>query len=70
MFFQTESSFAYHHIGEALDHWTFKKGRNLSKGEIRNITASLVLQDNHYWMKDSATVGMFWWERTGKDQKL
>jgi ubiquinone/menaquinone biosynthesis C-methylase UbiE len=70
MFFQTVSSFAYHHIGEALDHWTFKKGGNLSEGEIRNITAALVLQDNHYWMKDSATVGMFWWERNGKDQKL
>jgi SAM-dependent methyltransferase len=61
--YETESSFAYHHIGEVLDHWTFKKGGKLSDPELRDITKTLSIQDDHLWIKDSATVGMFWWER-------
>jgi hypothetical protein len=63
-YFETESSFAYHHIGEVLDHWMFKKGGKLSDRELRDITKVLTVQDDHLWVKDSATVGMFWWERT------
>ena len=59
---ETESSFAYHHIGEVLDHWTFKKGGKLSDPELRDITKTLAVQDDHLWIKDSSTVGMFWWE--------
>jgi hypothetical protein len=32
-YYETESSFAYHHIGEVLDHLTSKKNGNLSKRE-------------------------------------
>jgi SAM-dependent methyltransferase len=63
-YYETESSFAYHHIGEVLDHWTFKKGMRLSDGEMRDITTILLYQDDHLWIKDSATVAMFWWERS------
>jgi SAM-dependent methyltransferase len=69
LYWQAESSFAYHHIGEALDHWTFKKGARLTEGEMRDISTSLVLRDDHYWMKDNALVGMFWWERTMMNEK-
>lgn len=62
-YYETESSFAYHHIGEVLDHWTFKKGMHLSDREMRDITAILSYQDDHLWIKDNATVAMFWWER-------
>jgi ubiquinone/menaquinone biosynthesis C-methylase UbiE len=62
-YFETESSFAYHHIGEVLDHWTFKKGGKLSDRETRDITQALTIQDDHLWVKDTATVGMFWWEK-------
>jgi hypothetical protein len=62
-YYETESSFAYHHIGEVLDHWTFKKGGKLSDQELRDITKTLAVQDDHLWIKDSATVGMFWWEK-------
>lgn len=63
-YFETESSFAYHHIREVLDHWTFKKGGKLSDRELRDITKSLAIQDDHLWIKDSARVGMFWWQRS------
>jgi SAM-dependent methyltransferase len=62
-YYETESSFAYHHIGEVLDHWTFKKGEKLSDQELRDITKTLAVQDDHLWIKDRATVGMFWWEK-------
>jgi len=62
-YYETESSFAYHNIGEVLDHWTFKKGGKLSDQELRDITKTLAVQDDHLWIKDSATVGMFWWEK-------
>jgi SAM-dependent methyltransferase len=62
-YFETESSFAYHHIGEVIDHWTFKKGGNLSDQELRDIPTLLTYRDDHVWIKDNATVGMFWWER-------
>jgi SAM-dependent methyltransferase len=61
--FETESSFAYHYIGEVLDHWAFKKGGKLTEQEMRDITAILSYQDDHLWIKDSATVAMYWWER-------
>jgi len=62
-YYETESSFAYHHMGEVLDHWTFKKGGSLAAQEVRDITSILKYHDDHYWIKDCATVGMFWWER-------
>jgi hypothetical protein len=62
-YFDTESSFAYHHIDEVMDHWTFKKGGRLAKQEMRDIMAILSYQDDHYWIKDNATVAMYWWER-------
>ncbi len=66
--YETESSFAYHHIGEVLEHWTFKKGGRLSDEELCDITKTLVIQDDHLWIKDNATVGMFWWERNDIQQ--
>ena len=62
-YFQTESSFAYHHIGEMVDHRSYQKGGRLSAQEVQEITATLTFQDGHYWLKDITTVGMFCWER-------
>lgn len=67
-YFETESSFAYHHIGEVMDHWTFKKGGKLGDQELRDITALLSYHEDHLWIKDNATVGMFWWERNDLHQ--
>jgi len=62
-YYEVESSFAYHHMGEVLDHWAYKKGGSLAAQEVRDITSIIKYHDDHYWIKDSATVGMFWWER-------
>ncbi len=65
--YETESSFAYHHMGEAFEHWSFKKGRMLSSEEEMRIKAKLVFEDEHFWMKDTAYVGMYWWSRDGRN---
>jgi len=67
-YFDTDSSFAYHHVGEVIDHWTFKKGGRLGDRELGDITALLSYNDNHLWIRDGATVCMFWWDRTDIQQ--
>jgi hypothetical protein len=60
---QVESSFAYHHLRQAKDHWSFKKGGKLSRKEVRDLAAVLTYHDEHYWVRERALLGMFWWER-------
>jgi len=61
--YETESSFAYHDLNEAKAHWTFKKGTALTWQEELDLRSSLTYQDDHLWAKDTALVGMFWWEK-------
>ncbi len=60
---EVESSFAYHAIDEACEHWAFKLGRDLLDDEKDKVCASLTFEDGHFWDKDTALVGMFWWKR-------
>jgi SAM-dependent methyltransferase len=61
--YEVDSSYAYHHLDEMVQHWTFKKGRTLQPEEIRAMRESIVLQGGHLWMKDTAQVMMCWWKR-------
>lgn len=61
--FEADSSFAYHRMDEVFDHWAFKKSRPLYSDEARNVKSMLVVEDGHLWIKDTAYVGMYWWER-------
>lgn len=64
-YFETESSFAYHNIGEVSDHWTYKKGSPLSDQELHEVTVLLSYQKGHLWIRENAMISMFWWEREG-----
>lgn len=59
--YKTESSFAYHYIDEAFEHYSLKKGRPLSCDERSSLKAKLICKDDHFWMEDIAYVGMYWW---------
>lgn len=61
--YETESSFAYHHMDEAFEHYSLKKGKPLSCDERTSLKAQLTYEDDHFWMKDTAYIGMYWWER-------
>lgn len=62
--YETDSSFAYHHTNEILEHGTFKKGRKLHPDEIADIKRRIVLADSHLWIKDTARVAMYWWTKS------
>jgi SAM-dependent methyltransferase len=64
--YETDSSHAYHHLNEMLEHWTFKKGRTLQPDEIQSLKEKIVLQGSHLWMRDTAQVMMCWWKRDGQ----
>ncbi len=65
---EAECSFAYHHLNEIIEHWTFKKGRTLQPDEIRALKEKIVLQGGHLWMRDTAQVKMCWWKRVTNPQ--
>ncbi|MEW6067168.1 MAG: class I SAM-dependent methyltransferase [Nitrospirota bacterium] len=60
--YETESSFAYHTMDEVFEHWSYKKGRMLYPDEEQDIKSMLTIEDCHLWIKDTAYVGMYWWE--------
>jgi SAM-dependent methyltransferase len=61
--YETESSYAYHHMNEVVEHWAFKKGRALQSDEIRALKEKIVLQGSHLSIRDTAQVMMCWWKR-------
>jgi len=65
-YYETDSSFAYHHLNEMIGHWTFKKGRTLQSEEVTQLKRRIVLEDRHLWIKDTARVIMCWWSRNGR----
>jgi ubiquinone/menaquinone biosynthesis C-methylase UbiE len=62
-YYEAECSFAYHHLNEMIEHWTFKKGRRLHFDEIRDLKKRIVLQGGHLWIKDTTQVMMCWWKK-------
>jgi SAM-dependent methyltransferase len=58
------SSWAYHRPEEALDHAAFRKGCRLEDRERDHILISLVFEDEHFWLKNTARVRLEWWTRT------
>jgi SAM-dependent methyltransferase len=63
--YEVDSSYAYHHLNEMVEHWTFKKGRVLQLEDIPALRERIVLQGGHLWIKDTAQVMMCWWKRDG-----
>ncbi len=62
-FYSTDTSFAYHSLNEVFEHYAFKMGRTPQPHEIKDIKKSLLYEAGHYWIEDTAIVGMYWWKR-------
>jgi hypothetical protein len=45
--FETDSSYAYHHLNEMIEHWTLKKERALQPTEINALKEKIVLDAGH-----------------------
>jgi ubiquinone/menaquinone biosynthesis C-methylase UbiE len=59
--YESESSFAYHHLEEVFEHWTFKKGHALCPDEKMKIKSKLIFKNGHFWIEDYARIEMSWW---------
>lgn len=58
---ETESSFAYHSVSEAIEHWAYKHGRYPVPREEREIRSKLIWKRSHFWMNGMASTNMYWW---------
>jgi len=61
-----ESSFAYHSLNEAFEHWRFRYGRALFSWEKEKLLSLLSYEKGHFWLKDFAFVNIFYWRRGGR----
>jgi len=62
-YFQTDSSYAYHHLHEAWEHLAHRLGRTPTAREKEQLGERLVRVNNHLWLKSTSTVGIFWWTK-------
>ncbi|MEW6002246.1 MAG: class I SAM-dependent methyltransferase [Nitrospirota bacterium] len=65
---KTESSFAYHSIHEAIEHWSYKNKRFPNPNEEKEMRSKLIWRHNHFWMQDMVTVNMLWWHLNVQDK--
>ncbi|MBM4145418.1 MAG: methyltransferase domain-containing protein [Nitrospira sp.] len=61
--YSVESSYAYHCVGDAFEHWSFKHERQPDPAEMHAIISELSYENGHLWRKGSATVCMYCWSR-------
>lgn len=61
-------SYAYHHLNEMVEHWTFIKGRTPQSDEISDLEKRIILQEGHLWIKNTSRIMMCWWKRDGQKQ--
>ncbi len=59
---QVDSSFAYHSVDEALEHWSANNGKPPDTWKCDEIKQKLVNRGDHLWIEDSAFVGIFCWK--------
>lgn len=63
--FEVDNSYAYHHLNEVVEHWTFIKGRVLQPHEMSDLKKKIILKDGHLWIKHTSRILMRWWKRDG-----
>lgn len=60
--FDVDNSYAYHHLNEMVEHWTFIKGSPPQPDEISDLKNKIILKNGHLWIKHTSRVVMYWWK--------
>ncbi|MFZ5450628.1 MAG: class I SAM-dependent methyltransferase [Thermodesulfobacteriota bacterium] len=68
--FQVDSSYAYRHLHEAWDHLAHRLGRSPTIREKGEIKRKLVQKNNHFWLKGTSRVEIFWWIRQKENRGI
>ncbi len=58
-----DTSFAYHSIFEAFDHYETRLLRRLTEYEKKCIIKELIFEKGHYWKKEETLVGIYYFSR-------
>jgi len=61
--YEAENSYAYHHLNEMLEHWTFMKGRTPQPNYITDLKKRIIVQESHLWIKSTSRIMMCWWKK-------
>jgi len=60
--YEVDNSYAYHHLNEMIEHWTFIKGRTPQHDEISDLKKRSIYQEGHLWIKHTSRIMMCWWK--------
>lgn len=63
-YYKIESSYAYHRLDDAFEHWAFKNRRQPDYLTKIEIMLELIYEKGHLWKKTYTTVGTFWWAKS------
>lgn len=63
--YEMDNPYAYHHLDEMIEHWTFIKGRVPQPHEMSDLKKKIILKDGHLWIKHTSRILMRWWKRDG-----
>lgn len=66
--YYADTSFAYHNLKEVYEHYQLRCCRMLTESEKKDIVKSLVMENRHFWKKEEALVGIYYWVR--KDERV
>jgi 2-polyprenyl-3-methyl-5-hydroxy-6-metoxy-1,4-benzoquinol methylase len=61
--FYADTSFAYHSLKEAYEHYEFKMTRPLNDVERYIVYKKLIYKDEHFWSKSEDLIGIYLWHR-------
>ncbi|MCX7770784.1 MAG: class I SAM-dependent methyltransferase [Proteobacteria bacterium] len=61
--FYADTSYAYHSLNEAYEHYEFRIARSLSDFEKNQVKRNLVFYNDHFWSKSNDLFGMYVWYR-------
>ncbi|NWG02569.1 MAG: methyltransferase domain-containing protein [Syntrophaceae bacterium] len=68
--YETDNSYAYHHLNEMIEHWRFIKGRTPQPDELSDLKKRIILQEGHLWIKHTSRIMMCWWKQNGREKNI
>jgi len=66
---EQESSFVYHCLDEAIEHWSFRYGTGPTDTEKQDLFSKLTEEEGHFRLKGKAKVHSYYWRRAETDRQ-
>lgn len=66
---EQESSFVYHCLDEAIEHWSFRYGSDPNDIEKQDLFSKLTEKESHFRLKEKAMVYSYYWRHMEADRQ-